>query len=100
MEVDFIEPGSKRPKTWVKAHTHEQDEIIGFVGTDVKNPQDLKGEIELWMEDEKHILTKSCLVFVPKGFKHCPLTLVRADAPIVHFSVLSGGGAYTWTDMK
>ena len=44
MEVDIIEPGSKRPDVWVKAHTHEQDEIIGFAGTDPKNPQDLKGE--------------------------------------------------------
>ena len=99
MEVAIMEPGSKRRDTWVKAHIHDYDEILGFVGTSVKNPQDLGGEIELWLDDEKHILTKSCLVFVPKGFKHCPLSLNRVDTPIVHFSVLSGAPAYLWTDV-
>jgi hypothetical protein len=96
MECAIIEPGSKRGSNWVKPHIHDYDEILGFVGTDVKNPQDLKGEIELWLDDEKHILTKSCLVFAPKGFKHCPLTIVKVDAPIVHFSVATGG-QYLWT---
>jgi hypothetical protein len=49
-------------------------------------PHDLCGEIELWLGDEKHILTKSCMVFIPKGLKHCPLVFRRVDRPIFHFS--------------
>jgi len=80
----------------VKPHTHETDEIIGFVGTSLKNPRSLDGEVELWMEDEKHVITNTCLVFVPKGLKHGPLTFNRVNTPIVHFSVLTGS-QYLWT---
>jgi hypothetical protein len=72
-------------------HTHDSDEIIGFFGNNPENPYDLGGEIEIWLEDEKHILTKSSLVFVPAGMKHCPLILRRVDRPIFHFTTVPGG---------
>ena len=75
----------------VEAHTHPFDEVITFFGTNPEDPQDLCGEVELWLEDEKHILTKSCLVFVPKGLKHCPLIIRRVDRPIFHFTAGPGG---------
>jgi len=75
----------------VEAHTHKFDEVIAFFGTNRKDPQDLCGEVELWLEDEKHILTKSCLVFVPKGMKHCPLIIRRVDRPIFHFTTMLEG---------
>ncbi|MFP3974781.1 MAG: hypothetical protein ACLFVK_00980 [Dehalococcoidia bacterium] len=74
-----------------KAHTHDTDEIIGFFGSNPDAPYDLGGEIEIWLEDEKHILTKSCLIFVPAGMQHCPLVLRRVDRPIFHFTVVTGG---------
>ena len=73
------------------AHTHDFDEIIGFFGSDPQNPHDLGGEIEFWLEDEKYMLTKSCLIFAPKGMKHCPLVLKRVDRPIFHFTTVTGG---------
>lgn len=75
----------------VRAHTHPFDEVITFFGTNPEDPKDLCGEVELWLEDEKHILTKSCLVFVPKGMKHCPLVIRRVDRPIFHFTTGPGG---------
>ena len=78
-------------KAIVGAHTHPFDEVITFFGTNPEDPQDLCGEVELWLEDEKHILTKSCLVFVPKGMKHCPLVIRRVDRPIFHFTTGPGG---------
>jgi hypothetical protein len=73
------------------AHTHDCDEVIAFFGSDVKNPHDLCGEVEIWLEDEKYNLTKSCLIFVPKGMRHCPLRVVRADRPIFHFTTVPEG---------
>ena len=73
------------------AHTHDSDEIIGFFGNNPQDPYDLGGEIELWLEDEKHILTRSCLIFVPAGMKHCPLVKRRIDRPIFHFTTVTGG---------
>jgi hypothetical protein len=75
----------------VEAHTHPFDEVITFFGTNPEDPQDLCGEVELWLDDEKHILTKSCLVFVPKGLKHCPLIIRRVDRPVFHFTAGPGG---------
>ncbi len=68
-------------------HTHDFDEVLGFLGSDPSDPRDLGGEVELWLGDERHILTRSCMVFVPKGLKHCPLIIRKADKPIFHFSV-------------
>jgi len=73
-------------KVWVKEHTHDFAEVFGLYGTDPKNPKDLGGEIELYIGGEKHTLTKSCVVFIPKGMKHCPLTIKRVDRPIFFFT--------------
>jgi quercetin dioxygenase-like cupin family protein len=72
-------------------HTHDSGEIIGFFGNDAKNPYDLGGEVEIWLEDEKQIITRSCMLFVPAGMKHCPLILRRVDRPIFHFTVVTAG---------
>jgi hypothetical protein len=74
-----------------KPHVHDTDEIIGFFGNDPGNPYDLGGEIEIWLEDEKQVITKSALLFVPAGMKHCPLILKRVDRPIFHFTTVPGG---------
>jgi hypothetical protein len=73
------------------AHTHDEDEIIGFFSSDPDNPNELNAEIEFWIEDEKFMLTKSSLIFIPGGMKHCPLLLHRVDRPVFHFSVVNGG---------
>jgi quercetin dioxygenase-like cupin family protein len=63
-------------------HTHEYDEYLVFLGTDHKKPDDLGGEVEFWMDGEKHIITKSTAVFVPAGVKHAPIYFKRIDTPI------------------
>lgn len=77
----------------VEQHVHDFDEVLAFFGSDPENPNDLCGEIELWIEDEKHILTRSCAVFVPAGIKHCPLRIKRVNRPIFEFTT---GPAKSW----
>jgi len=74
------------------AHTHEVDEILGFIGTNWEEPGNLNAELEFWIDDEKYILTKSCLVFIPKGLKHCPLKILKCDRPFLHFDIISEPG--------
>ena len=74
----------------VKPHTHDYDEVLSFFGTNPDDFYDLGGEVELWLGDEKHIITKSCIVFIPAGMQHCPLSFLRVDRPIFHFT--SGPG--------
>ena len=78
----------------VPAHTHDFDEVLAFIGADPENPRDLCGEVELSLGDERHILTKTCVVFVPRGLKHCPFSILRADRPIFLLSAGPENGAY------
>jgi hypothetical protein len=72
-------------------HKHDFDEIIGFFGGDAADPYNLNAEVEMWLEDQKFLLTKSTMLFAPAGMYHCPLIIRRADRPIFHFSVVRGG---------
>ena len=72
-------------------HYHDFDEVVSFIGSDLDNPWDLGGEIEFWIEGEKHLLTRSCLICLPKGTKHCPLIIRKVNKPIYHAAVGTGG---------
>jgi len=73
-----------------RPHVHDTDEIIGFFGSDAADPYDLGGEVEIWLEDEKHVISSSAMIFVPAGMKHCPLVIPRVDRPIFHFTIVTG----------
>lgn len=49
------------------------------------------GDLEIWLEDEKHVVNKSCLIFIPAGMKHCPLRSTRVDRPYIHFALGTEG---------
>ena len=68
------------------AHSHDWPEYIGFFGSNPEDPHDLCGEVEVHLDDEKHIITKSSAVFIPGGLKHCPIIFHRVDRPIFYFS--------------
>lgn len=74
----------------IEPHKHDHDEVLGQFGTNPEDPHDLCGELEVWLDDEKHIVTKSCLIFIPKGLKHGPIKLNRIDRPIFHFAIITG----------
>lgn len=77
----------KASKVPEPAHVHDDwDECIGFLGTNFENPFDLGGEVELWLGGEKHIITETCIVFVPAGLEHCPVYFRRVDSPIWFYS--------------
>jgi hypothetical protein len=67
-------------------HHHDEHEVVAFYGTNPDDPLDLCGEIEFYYEDQKILLTKSSLLYIPPGIKHSPLILNRIDRPVFHFS--------------
>ena len=69
-------------------HVHEYDELIGFFGSDPTDPYDLNAELEVTLDGETHRITRSSLIFCPKGMPHMPLRILRVDKPIFHFAVL------------
>jgi hypothetical protein len=65
-----------------KPHSHDFDEVLLFAGTNPDDPHELDAEIEVWIEDEKHIVTKGCILFIPKGKKHLPLIFRKVGRPV------------------
>ena len=70
-----------------KPHSHDGNEILGFLGSNPDDPSDLGGEVEIYIEGEQHILTKSTYIYLPAGVKHVPLYINRVDRPIFHFFI-------------
>jgi hypothetical protein len=90
-ESVWIWPDCASEQPAAEAHQHPFTEVITFFGTDFTNPRDLCGEVELWLDGEKHVMTQSFLAFIPAGMTHCPLIVRRVDRPIFHFTVGLGG---------
>ena len=92
MECVWIWPGTEYYPTVAEpnAHAHDFDEVWIFTGTDRKNPRDLGGELDFWLEDEHYVIDKSCIVYLPRGLKHGPCGIRRIDRPI--FFVTAGNG--------
>jgi len=85
---DDVTPDQAKYVSFQVEHVHENAEILGFYGTNLEDPYDLGGEIEVVINGETHVLTKSSLVFLPGGLPHCPLTITKVDRPIFHFSIV------------
>jgi len=86
--MDFVWLWKGSSSDYVEAeHVHDFDEFIGFIGTlGPSDPHGLGGEMEVWLGGERYMITKSCLIYVPKGVKHCPIRFVRIDSPILFFT--------------
>ena len=71
----------------VEPHIHDYDEVLAMFGTNMEDPHDLGGEVEAWLGDEKHMINKSCLIYLPKGLQHGPFKFTRLEKPVFHFSI-------------
>jgi len=77
-------------------HVHDFAEVIAFIGSNREDPHDLGGQITIWLDGEKQVLDKTCLIFVPAGARHCPIIFNRIDRP-VFFATISPSTKYTRT---
>ena len=79
-------------------HVHNSDELIGFFGSDPEDPYNLYGELDITINGEHHLITRSSLIFCPANLPHMRISIKRVDRPIFHFSVVTeatyNGGAY------
>jgi mannose-6-phosphate isomerase-like protein (cupin superfamily) len=82
-----LEPNPRRVGPW-EAHYHDSPEYLIFMGGNSEDPRNLGAEVELWIEDEKYIITKSCAVFIPTGVRHTPVIMHRVDRPFIFISTL------------
>jgi uncharacterized RmlC-like cupin family protein len=70
-------------------HTHEYDQVMLWLGADGNDMGELGAEVELCMgEDlEKHMITSSTAVAVPKGTPHFPANITRMDRRFAYLEV-------------
>ena len=64
-------------------HKHDCDELLFFISTDPENTTDLGGEVEIAIGDEweKHVITTSAIICLPKGVAHCPVYVKKVERP-------------------
>ena len=73
----------------LEPHTHDFDELLGFVGGNPLDITDFHAEIHVCLgeEQEEHIITAPSMINIPAGLIHCPLTVTRCDKPIVMLEI-------------
>jgi len=70
-------------------HSHDNHELLCFLGGDPTNINDFGAEISICLgeELEEHIITSPAIVSIPPGLKHCPLVVKKCAKPIVFLEI-------------
>jgi hypothetical protein len=90
VECVWFWPGEIKDEASPEPHTHEYAEVLGFFGTDPKNPKDLGAEIEFYIDGERNVMDQTFLAFVPAGVVHNPLYIHKIIRPVFHFATFPG----------
>ena len=85
--VRFHTSNDEGPET----HAHEFDELIGFLGLDPEAPDELHGDLSLFIDGKTVEFSNSCVAYIPRGVMHSPILVPRLDSSIIHFSGGNGG---------
>ncbi len=83
-EAMWILPGAKAGLPEFKSHTHTWGELIGFFGFNYDNIQDLGGEIEFTVDNQKYTITRSFAAYISPGIQHGPLIIKNVVRPMFH----------------
>jgi hypothetical protein len=78
-------------KMELQSHHHDVDEYLFFLGgqlPDLTANFDAEIEIFLGPEYERHIITKPCILYIPRGFEHNPMDIKRVGKPLVFIPLL------------
>ena len=69
-------------------HHHDHDEIVGFVGSNMDDPNDLGAEIDFIIDGKKTTITKTCFIYLPAGVSHGGLCFRKIDRPVFQIAML------------
>jgi len=66
-------------------HKHNAQQVMAFVGGDMKNIRDFDAEIEIVLGEEMEVqtITSPSVVTIPAGLLHCPLRFKRLGKPVI-----------------
>ena len=77
-----------------KPHYHDHMEYLALLSTDPNDQINLGGEFFMYIEDEKHVCDKACVIAIPPKTWHCPFGFNRVDRPILFYSCSNGPRLY------
>jgi hypothetical protein len=78
-------------KMELQSHHHDVDEYLFFLGAqlpDLTANFDAEIEIFLGTEYERHIITKPCILYIPRGFEHNPMDIKKVGKPLLFMPLL------------
>ena len=72
------------------AMVHDFDQILCFIGGNIKDLFDFKATIELFLgeEEEKYSIIAPTMVYIPKGMPHGPLDFIEIVEPIMFHNII------------
>lgn len=78
-------------KMELQSHHHDVDEYLFFLGAQLPDlTANFDAEIEIFLgpEYERHIITKPCILYIPKGLEHNPMDIRRVGKPLLFIPLL------------
>ena len=76
-------------------HSHDVDELFFIFGGNLKNYFEFDAEIEIMMgkgdDQERHIVDKTTIIYIPAGVVHCPVKVLRVGKPFNWMHILFHG---------
>jgi hypothetical protein len=97
--VDFVWIWEGNGGAPAPEHTHDWVELIAMVGADPQQAHSLGGTMSIVLGDETHMITRSSLVCIPAGLKHCPWKFIGIKKPTLVFTA-GPSGTYTGSHKK
>lgn len=70
---------------------HDYDEIILNIGTDPEHLEYLGGEIEGYLGDERHLITATTALYIPRNVPHGRLTWKKFERPHIQMAIKLSG---------
>ena len=72
-------------------HTHDADEYLIFLGGQLPDLfSSFEAEIDFWIgeEQEKYVITRPTIIFIPRGMPHTPLDFRKIVKPVLFSALL------------
>jgi hypothetical protein len=91
--VHWVLPNTSPPsKIGHPPHIHKDAELLFHIGTNPDDPMDLGAEVEIFLgpELERHVFTKSTVIYIPPNFIHCPWKPIKTERPWIFVEVNQG----------
>jgi len=73
-------------------HIHKEPELLIHIGTNPDDPGDLGAEVEMFMgpEMERHVITRSTVIYIPPGMIHAPWRPLKTYRPWIMLQINQG----------